>query len=282
MALHLWEQWVSSRCECALLRAGPFIRAAHPTPPPFLADGFFFDLSVADYDSDCDGDPFANGYLTEDEMEWPEDYKPDPPVPRRVVDQIYFLSTVRGYPVQRLATKYRISTERVCAIISLKRSEPEMIATGRYDPAADELLQQLYYGAAAKTSDNWAPDYDLGVNFNIMQDDQMPDDVYPVRRRGGNVLREGHKLPKLPTPPRAQRPLKSKFVFRDVSGSSSSRNNTYVMSGWDGTRRPATNTESLYRSWQNRHWSLAVSKGKVGMPFEDGDGDKPANFRLPP
>ena len=247
------------------------------------ADGFFFDLSVPDYDSDCDGDPFANGYLTEDEMEWPEDYKPDPPIPRRVVDQIYFLNTVRGYPPQRLATKYRISTERVCAIISLKRSEPEMIASGRYDPSADELLQQLYYGAAAQSSDNWVPDYDMGVNFNVMPDDQMPDDVYPVRRRSGNLLREGHKLPRIPVPPRAQRPLKSKFVFRDVSGSGArSKSEAFVVSGWDGKRRPASNTEAIYRSWANRHWSLAATKGRAGMPFADADADKPANFRVAP
>ena len=34
-------------------------------------DGFFFDNTRPEYDSDCDGDPFSNGYLTEDEYELP-------------------------------------------------------------------------------------------------------------------------------------------------------------------------------------------------------------------
>ena len=40
------------------------------------AEGFFFDGTVAPGESDCDDDPFANGYLTEDEIHFPEDYKP--------------------------------------------------------------------------------------------------------------------------------------------------------------------------------------------------------------
>ena len=39
-------------------------------------DGFFFDHTMAQGESDCDEDPFSNGYLTEDEMVFDENYKP--------------------------------------------------------------------------------------------------------------------------------------------------------------------------------------------------------------
>ena len=103
-------------------------------------DGFFFDMTVPEFDSDCDGDPFCANYLTEDEYEFPEEYTPAAYIPARIHDQIYFLYAVRGYSITRLCTKYRLSSERVCAIIQMKRTEPEMIATQRYHTALDESL----------------------------------------------------------------------------------------------------------------------------------------------
>lgn len=249
-------------------------------------DGFFFDFTVPEFDDEADGDPFANGYLTEDEMEWPEEYEPEAPVPRRVVDQLYFLHTVRGYPVQALCTKYRLSSERVSAIINLKRTEPEMIATERYHAEADELLTQLYAGsdAANVRSDNWAPDFDMGVNYNVMPDEQMPDDAYPVVRRSGALLRAGHTLPRLPTPPRTERRMKSKFVFRDISGarSNSATGRAQLVSDWNGALRPASNMEALYRSWETRYWGAGRIRGKSGFPFADEDAHRPASYRMPP
>lgn len=72
-------------------------------------DGFFFDMTIADYDSDCEGDPFAANYLTEDEYEFSEEYVPSAYTPARIHDQIYFLHAVRGYSIPRLCTKYRLS-----------------------------------------------------------------------------------------------------------------------------------------------------------------------------
>ena len=39
-------------------------------------DGFFFDHTLAEGESDCEEDPFSNGYLTEDEIVFDEDYVP--------------------------------------------------------------------------------------------------------------------------------------------------------------------------------------------------------------
>lgn len=39
-------------------------------------DGFLFDGTVAPGESECDEDPFTNGYLTEDELVFDEDYVP--------------------------------------------------------------------------------------------------------------------------------------------------------------------------------------------------------------
>ena len=59
-------------------------------------DGFFFDMTRPEYDSECDGDPFSACYLTEDEFEFPAEYVPSGYVPARINDQIYFLHAVRG------------------------------------------------------------------------------------------------------------------------------------------------------------------------------------------
>jgi len=254
------------------------------------ADGFFFDLTTPEYDSDCDGDPFANGYLTEDEMEWPEDYTPEAPVPGRVMDQVYFLHTVHKVGLRALCEKYGMSAERVTALIALKRSEPEMIASGRYNTAADDLLLQLYRGrpgTRAARNENWGPDFDAGVAFNVMPDDVVPDEAYPVRRRLGTVLRQGHKLPVLarPTAPIGpERPHKSKFVFRDTSSRTNNKqyHKAQLVSDWNGDRRPASNVEALYRSWETRYWALDQVKGASGFPFKDEEAHAPANFKIPP
>lgn len=253
-------------------------------------DGFFFDGTRAEYDSDCDGDPFANGYLTEDELEFGEDYAPAPYLPGRVVDQIYFLYSVRGYSVKALCAKYRLGSEKVSAIINLKHSEPDMIASGRYTTKVDKVMAQLYDGkfkdeaTGASPFENWGPDFDAGVNYTVLRDDQMPDDVTPVRRVVGNVLRIGHHLPRLPVPAKASRLHDSKFVFRSISGrrNNAARAIPLVTSDMDGTLRPATNLEALYRSWETRHWSAADIKGRAGLPFADADAHKPARFRVAP
>ena len=67
-------------------------------------------------------------------------------------------------------------------------------------------------------SEDFNPDFDLGVNYNVLRDDQMPDDCYPVIRRCGNTFRSSLHLPVVQPPPRAERLHKSKFVFKDTSG----------------------------------------------------------------
>ena len=61
---------------------------------------------------------------------------------------------------------------------------------------------QLYDGALQQDApaEDFAPDFDLGVNYQVMRDDQMPDDCYPVLRRGGNMFRSPLHLPVLPPP----------------------------------------------------------------------------------
>lgn len=257
-------------------------------------DGFFFDETRAEYDSDCDGDPFSNGYLTEDEIEFTEDYVPGPYIPGRIVDQIWFLFSVRGYSVHQLSNRYRIASERVSAIIALKKTEPEMIATGRYSAAIDQHFVELYgegeWKAQAGSQENWAPDYDMGVNYNILRDDQMPDDVYPIIRRGGHVLRKGHVLPKLPQPARDDRLHKSRFAFTDTSAKA--KNGMYGkalkirVSDYNGEVRPASNMEALYRPTQSRYWGVEREKGPNGLPFKEEDATAPVHgpkgFIIPP
>lgn len=258
-------------------------------------DGFFFDDTRAEYDSDCDGDPFSNGYLTEDEMEFPEEYQPAPYLPNRIVEQIWFLYSMRGYTVQQLSNRYRVTTEKVSAILALKKTEPEMIAAGMYSNVLEQYLLQIYGGDGpwakeASRTENFGPDFDIGVNYNIMQDDQMPDDCYPVIRRGGNILRRGHVLPRIAQPPVSERLHKSKYAFMDVSGDR--KNHRYGkklklrMSDYDGTIRPATNKDLLYRSYEGRYWTMELEKGKNGMPYKDEDAIAPAHgdkgYRIPP
>lgn len=83
-------------------------------------EGFFFDNTRPDYDSDCDGDPFSASYLTEDEFEFPEEYNPSPYIPGRIMDQIWFLYSVKNWPIPKLCSKFGISSNRLSAIINLK------------------------------------------------------------------------------------------------------------------------------------------------------------------
>lgn len=240
-------------------------------------DGFFFDQTRPEYDSDCDGDPFSNGYLTEDELEFNDEYQVQPYIPARVYDQIYFLYSVRGYSIKQLCSKYRLGSERVSAIIHLKQTEPEMVATGRFTTKLDAAMCDLYGtnvhfaakpklpGAdntaaanASETAENWKPDFDQGVGYNLLQDDQMPDDVMPIRRTVGNVLRVGHHLPRIPPPAKAARLHDSKFVFRDISGKRAAKPSRggLIVSDYDGSIRMPTPTEVTYRSWQPRHTDL--------------------------
>lgn len=276
-------------------------------------DGFFFDGVVPEYDSDCEGDPFSNGYLTEDELEFDEGYKPAPYVPGRVADQIHFLSSVRRWPMQRLCAAYHLSSERVSAILNLKASEPEAIAAGMFTSRIDDILEQMYgdrfkkHGnASSKGSrlakalgalphagvaappvggqDNWQPDYDLGVNYEMLRDDQEPEDMMPVRRKHGTTLRMGHRLRDRPGPPRETRTHASRFVFVSIAGRKNDKRGGRPMtvSEWDGRIHPATNRDAIYRSWETRHWDVKAGKGTDHMPFKDEDADKPAKYRVAP
>ena len=83
-------------------------------------EGFFFDNTRPEYDSDADADPFANNYLTEDELEFREDYAPAPYIPGRVMDAIWFAFSVKKVPIARLVSEFGLPTHRISAIINLK------------------------------------------------------------------------------------------------------------------------------------------------------------------
>jgi hypothetical protein len=83
-------------------------------------EGFFFDNTRPEFDSDEDGDPFANAYLTEDEYEFPEEYKPSPYVPGRVMDAIWYAHTTKGVPITRLVEQFAMPSHKITAIINLK------------------------------------------------------------------------------------------------------------------------------------------------------------------
>lgn len=61
-------------------------------------EGFFFDNTRPEYDSDMDADPFAANYLTEDEFEFPEEYQPAPYIPGRIMDAIWYAHSVKRTP----------------------------------------------------------------------------------------------------------------------------------------------------------------------------------------
>lgn len=256
-------------------------------------DGFFFDKSIPEYDTDCDGDPFSNGYLTEDEIEFPDEYEPAPYIPDRIATQVYFLYSARGYTIRQLSVRYRLSSEKICAMIQVKHRRPEMVATKRIAPPALEIMLQRLHApfmppnrfAPAENGGPEGQDLDMGVRYTLLQDDQLPDDVTPRRRLTGGVFRTRHGLRKVTPPPKSARTLDSKFVFKNISGRVRDRvphRGPMIISDFDGAVRPATNMEALYRSWEGRHWGLDEAKGKTGLPFKEEDAGKPADFNIVP
>jgi hypothetical protein len=187
-----------------------------------------------------------------------------------------------------------------------------MKATGRYDTRLDAQLSDLYSGrfgtpvtrgaedrdaspaatlAAASAAADAAEargealpreDMQLGNSWAVLPDDLALDKAMPLRESWRGVqLRQAHKLPNVPPPPRTARPVHdSKMVFRDISGRGGQHGrliNPLLVSDYDGACRPATNRETLYRSWVSRYWSVAKAHPQSSRmwPFADKDADKP-------
>jgi hypothetical protein len=252
-------------------------------------DGFFFDNTRPEYDSDCDGDPFSNGYLTEDEYEFPEEYKPTPYIPARIMDQAHFLHTAKGWSLARLAAKYSVAPDRLSALINFKATEAPYKAAGAYDERIDQQMEDLYrgrFGARAGT-DYGRVDWETGPRAALLPDSRTPDEAMPRHPRAGNMgkLRIGSIPSPVAPPARADRALKSKFVIRDVSGVRGRRAegvNPALTSDYSGALRLASNKEVLHRSWTPRYWAVEKLKSANGLPYAEEDEDKPAGFRLPP
>ena len=258
-------------------------------------DGFFFDNTRPEYDSDCDGDPFSNGYLTEDEYELPESYKPSPYIPGRIMDQMFFLHTrnPQQWPLARLSSHFGVSPERASAMINLKSTEGIHKAAGMYDERLDQQMEDLYrsrFGSRRHSElESGGKKGDLGVKYDILQDDQTPEDALPVRkmRSSAGGLRIGHALARISPPPLEGRVHGVKLFFRDISGSKTddSKRNPILASDYDGSVRYASNMETLYRSWGKRRWMMkTASKGsKLGYPFSDKEANKgPSTFKIAP
>lgn len=77
----------------------------------------------------------------------------------------------------------------------------------------------------------------MGVNYNVLRDDQMPDDCYPVVRSSGNSFRSTLHLPVIAPPPRKERKHGSKFVFKDTSGRTEDKrtDRQLLVSDYDGS-----------------------------------------------
>ncbi len=180
-----------------------------------------------------------------------------------------------------------------------------MKASGRYDERIDAQLSEFYSGrfgspkhgsAAFKGSSDPNASFNVSNASSMLTDDVDVDDVLPLSRAArssdgaGTVLRIGHRLPTLPPPPKSERVFDSKYIFRDISGPSRKNGrslNPLVSAGWDGVTRPATNRETLYRSWETRYWRAerASPNSADTLPYDDADADKPrlkAGFRVPP
>ena len=173
-----------------------------------------------------------------------------------------------------------------------------MRASGRYDERLDAQLTDLYSGrfgspvarpklspaeaaaeAAAAPSTYSEGRQETGNSYLLLRDDEDPGLAMPLRPAPvGNALRIGHSLPRLALPPKASRAHDSKFVFRDVSGSSGRREarGQLVVGDVDGAVRPASNRETLYRSWHTRYWSVAQSsrQSSKGWPFGDAEEEE--------
>jgi len=218
-------------------------------------EGFLFDQTVLPGESECDEDAFANGYLTEDEMYFPDDYKPAPYIPNSVKQRIYYLFTTKSWDVKRLAERFNMRTERVSAIINLKATEPAMKAQGCYREEADQLLTALYSGKYK--SQEKEPSYDLGVNVDMMHDDQLPQDVFPrvPSTLQGRIVRMPITLQKIPQPPFSERKHRSKYVLKDISGART-KPSPAVLVDYDGKRRQCTKKEEAYRSWAHKRYTV--------------------------
>lgn len=102
--------------------------------------------------------------------------------------------------MKRLADKFGLRTERVSAIINLKATEHEMVATGRYREEVDTLLTQLYGGKSKWQEPQ--PSTDVGIDVMMVQDDAAAPDVAPKipSQLRGKILRTPKFLEKIPQP----------------------------------------------------------------------------------
>ena len=196
-----------------------------------------------------------------------------------------------------------------------------MKASGRYNTRLDAQMSDLYSGrfgspvtagaadrdaapadiaaaaeaeadaAAARGEALPAEDMQLGNSALLLRDDEVPEHATPLLQGvPGHTFRQAHRLPPIAPPPRLKRPVHdSKLVFRDISGRGGQHGrliNPLLVSDWDGACRPASNKETLYRSWVSRYWSIArAHAGSSKMwPFPDKEEDKPwekGGFTIP-
>lgn len=244
--------------------------------------GGFHDFAMAPYDSESLEDPFYNNFLTEDEYVWPSDYEPQPYVPDSVRQQLYFLWSSKGWSIPKLGAKFKMRTERVSFIINLKRTEPECIAEGKYANELDDAMTQMYgrdYNFGDK--DYQSEDDNIGLNVNVLKDDQLPDDVVPKMPWKGNVLKTGTNLPPIDLPPKNERKCKHRFAFKDISSGESRDSKVvpfakkHLMVDHDGTRRVSTKREDLYRSNRARRFIVKrKDSGSNNWPFPDEQADQ--------
>ena len=123
-------------------------------------------------------DPWINGYLTEDEIMFHEEYKPAPYLPDKVKQQMYYLYTEEGWDIKRLSQRFGVRTERVSMVLHMKRTEPDLEATGRSHDRVDEIFTQLYSGRFQDYVEEGESN-DQGLNIAMLKDDQ----VRPARGR---------------------------------------------------------------------------------------------------
>ena len=215
-------------------------------------DGFFFDETMAPGESDCDADPFGNGYLTEDEIHFGDDYKVQDYVPGELKQRIYFLYSQKGWDVKRLSQKFGLRTDRVSIIINMKDTEPEMVATGRYRDEADSLMTQMYAGRHEFNDPE--PSTDQGIHVALLKDNQLPDDVHPVNpaTMRGRVVRLPVATPPLEQPAKADRKFNSKFAVLSI-GAGGNRRDKCIVVDYDGSVRQCSEQEHLYRSWTPKY-----------------------------
>ena len=237
-------------------------------PSPEEPDVFGFDATAADDNAiDEDHPLLLGGHVTEDEYYFDEEFEPKAHIPDRLRDHIYFLYTVKGWTQERISTKYRIRKARVSAIINFKRTEPEFLKQGMSAPLLDDLMSEMYggrfqdltlTGADATPQDETADvdeerNTDQGVQVEMLQDDMDPEDVVPQLPFEVPAVRLNHGLRKVAMPPKSERVMASRYSVTDISGRANSRRPIRLVD-WDGSVRPATMKEELYRSDVPRYW----------------------------